>query len=780
MKCLNKIVQKALKLFKDIKFDKLTNLKTMKRTCFYCMIVWMFITSQAFAQSGKISGFISDKLTQNGLQGATIRSGSDGVLSDENGRYTLILQPGEHEIEVSFVGYFKQTRKITLTQGQTIELNFILEENVSILQTTTVTAGKYETPLAESTVSLEVVKPSLIESVNANTVDEVLNKIPSVNIIDGQANIRGGSGFSYGAGSRVLLLVDDMPALQVDAGYTNWADVPVENIEQIEVVKGAASALYGSAALNGIINIRTGYAKSKPVTKAAIFATTLMNPGDNSQKWWDTPPVEFGAQFLHKQKFDKLDVVIGGFYSGGDQYIKDTYNRYTRLNTGLRYRVNSNLSISLNTNINSGTSRSFFLWKNMNEGAWVGDTNTVAESKKLRFFIDPSVLYFDKFGNKHKIMGRWNSVDNNNLNNQSNQSNSLYAEYQFQRDLKMLGIILTAGITETYSKISAELYGNADFSVENRAAYLQLDKKFGPRLTISTGARYEYNSIKVPESILRDTFNTEAKPVFRAGINYKLGEATYVRSSFGQGYRFPTIAEKFIQTNFSSFQIFPNDTLKSETGWSGELGIKQGFKISDWYGFIDVAGFWTEYKDMMEFTLSAGAEGVGFRALNIGNTIIKGFDIGIAAQGQLFGLPTSLFSGYTYLDPKFATFGPKEMQSSSRDDGLNILKYRFRHSVKFDAESKYKGFSIGAAFIYNSNMDAIDRVFNVFIKDVKAFREKHDNGFAIMDVRMSYSPFNSFKTTLIVGNIFNTIYSWRPGRLESPRNITLRLDYTFN
>ena len=65
-------------------------------------------------------------------------------------------------------------------------------------------------------------------------------------MVSSQPNIRGGSGWSYGAGSRVLLLVDDIPALQADAGLAQWDDIPVENIAQIEVVKGAASALYGS------------------------------------------------------------------------------------------------------------------------------------------------------------------------------------------------------------------------------------------------------------------------------------------------------------------------------------------------------------------------------------------------------------------------------------------------------------------------------------------------------------------------------------------------------
>ena len=61
-----------------------------------------------------------------------------------------------------------------------------------------------------------------------------MEQVPGVTIIDGQANIRGGSGFSYGAGSRVLLLVDDLPMLAADAGDIKWSFLPVENLEQVE------------------------------------------------------------------------------------------------------------------------------------------------------------------------------------------------------------------------------------------------------------------------------------------------------------------------------------------------------------------------------------------------------------------------------------------------------------------------------------------------------------------------------------------------------------------
>src|SRR5205085_5635963 len=111
----------------------------------------------------------------------------------------------------------------------------------------------------------------LIESRNAVAMDEGLDYIPGVNIIDGQANIRGGSGWSYGAGSRVQIMVDDLPQLTADANDAKWNFFPVENLEQIEVIKGASSVMFGSSALNGVMNIRTAFPRDTPSTKVSLF-----------------------------------------------------------------------------------------------------------------------------------------------------------------------------------------------------------------------------------------------------------------------------------------------------------------------------------------------------------------------------------------------------------------------------------------------------------------------------------------------------------------------------
>ena len=124
---------------------------------------------------------------------------------------------------------------------------------------------------------MEVIKPQMIENKNTTEIQTAMEQIPGVNITDGQANIRGGSGWSYGAGSRVLVMVDDMPLISGDAGQVQWKLIATENINQVEVIKGASSVLYGSSALNGVINIRTAFPSKKDIDKHPLNGYTKIN-----------------------------------------------------------------------------------------------------------------------------------------------------------------------------------------------------------------------------------------------------------------------------------------------------------------------------------------------------------------------------------------------------------------------------------------------------------------------------------------------------------------------
>ena len=761
-------------------FNKKNSMKQL-----YILIGLMIFGASAFAQKATVFGKITDGYN-NILVAATVQAGTNGTTTDALGNYSLELEAGTYEIEVSYLGYETTTKAVTLAAGEEKNLNIQLLEGASLLKTATVTSGKFEKPLGEVTVSLEVIKPSLLENTNTVQVDEVIEKVPSVTVVDGQPNIRSGAGYSYGAGSRVLLLIDDLPALQGDAGFPNWNFVPVENIAQIEVVKGAASALYGSSAMNGIINIRTAYPTSEPYTKVSTFATMYSNPSDSRKKWWgDTTetPLKTGIQLAHRQKFGKLDLVLGAYYLYDQSFRKDAFTRYGRFNVNTRYRVNDELAVGLNANYQNGRTGNFILWSDDTTGAYVPREGTITENNNYRLIIDPYVTYY-KGNMRHKLMGRFYNIKNDQGNataDQSINSQQIYGEYQFQRNFKEIDMVLTSGIVASYLTVDAALYGDTTYTTSNSAFYAQLDKKFFDKLNVSIGLRYERNTI----SSLDTSINvlSELKPVMRFGVNYQAAAYTYIRGSFGQGYRFPTVAEQFISTQIgNALTIYPNDTLTSETGWSAEVGVKQGFKIDNFKGYLDVAAFWMEYNDMMEFTFGnygGGLGGLGFASLNIGDTRIQGVDVSVAGTGKLFGLKTSALIGYTYTLPTYRNF--ESIDTNINSIGENILKYRFQHLMKFDYETTFKQFTLGIAFLGYSHVDNVDAIFeNDFVlPGVRSFREANNSGTLVTNIRFSYQINEHFKAAILVNNLTNEEYSLRPALLEAPRSFSLRLDYKF-
>ena len=94
-------------------------------------------------------------------------------------------------------------------------------------------------------------------------------------------------------------------------------------------------------------------------------------------------------------------------------------------------------------------------------------------------------------------------------------------------------------------------------------------------------------------------------------------------------------------------------------------------------------------------------------------------------------------------------------------------------------KTEYDNLSLGVAVLYSSNMEAIDRVFDVVIQGVADYRAENNSGATIVNARLGYQMTPELKATLLCKNLFNAEYMFRPGILEPPRHISLRLDAMF-
>lgn len=732
------------------------------------------------AQNAFIKGKLTDPKTKETIVGAgVVLDDTTGTVTDIDGNYFLRTTPGKHKLDFKYTGYTTQTRVIELKENDSLHIDLAMEADSKQLDVVVVSAGKFEQKLTDVTVSMEVIKPRLIESKGLQSIENAIDQVPGVNVIDGQANIRGGSGFSYGAGSRVLLTVDEMPMLSADAGDVKWTFLPVENCEQIEIIKGASSALFGSAAMNGVINFRTAYAKDKPETKIVISSGVYDKPERPELAWWQNYYHSYsGINIYHAQKIQNLDLVLGAnlFDDEGFRY-RETEQRY-RVNTNLRYRFQGKLQ-GLQIGVNANTIRTkgglFLGWVDADSGAWRPTGGDLSHYVTYRTNIDPYITYLTKKNGKHTLRTRFYRIKNTNNTDQESVADVYYSEYQYQKRFEN-GLAITTGLVYNYNEVkSGSLYGN-HYSA-NVAGFAQVDKKWD-RLSVSVGLRGEYFKV---DSIA--TKNIE--PVARAGVNYRLMEATFVRASFGQGFRFPAVAEKFIRTSASGLEIYPNDSLQPERGWSAEVGIKQGLRVGKWQGYFDLAGFWTEYRDMMEFTFGQWGQlfvdpygGFGAKSRNIGNTQIKGVEVTLMGEGKVGPINVALLMGYTYIDPIKTDFDPAA-DTARGSTTKNILKYRYQHNVKSDIELGYKKVKFGVSARYNSYMENVDRFFLDAFPGVRKYREKNKGGDMVFDTRLSYQVLETTRVSFIVNNLLNHEYESRPMDMQPPRVFALQLMVKF-
>ncbi len=395
---------------------------------FLLLSLCLLSSSFIFAQKAIFKGTITDSETEEALMGVGVKIGNMGTASDFDGNFRIELAAGTYSVEINYVGYLPEKKEIELKSGEELTLNFQLRLADNIMEAATITSSKFEKSLGEATVSLAVIQPRLLENTNAVAVNEVLDKMPGVNMLDDQVDIRGGAGYAQGTGSRVLLLMDDLPVLQVDAGLPQWRDLPTENIAQMEILKGAASALYGSAAMNGIINIRTAYPTAKPLTKISLSGKYFMSPRDPANQWWDgsTQPFESNLQVAHRQKIGKLDIVAGGnayydqSFMRGNKVTVDEVDtlpnmvRAVRGTVNLRYRFSDKVMVGLNTNVNLGQQNRHLFWRTDSLGSlYEGDANSIPiRGKYQRITIDPSVTAYDNAGGRHRVQTRYYYINN--------------------------------------------------------------------------------------------------------------------------------------------------------------------------------------------------------------------------------------------------------------------------------------------------------------------------------------------------------------------------------
>ena len=771
------------------------------RQYFVTLLLSLVFSYTSFSQSASIRGVVKDGSTGELLEGAIVlQPPANGTTTDISGNYELKVAPGEVTLIISYIGLKADTQHLTLKDGQQKNLNITFGGNTNELQTIVVTENKVGEKIQKATQSVDVIKPRMLETNNITNMTSAVTKLPGVTILDGQMSVRGGSGYAYGAGSRVTLVVDEIPLMTADRQDIKWPFIPIENAEQMELVKGASSTQYGASALNGVLNVTTAYARDTPITRITMFYEGYGKPPVDSFRWWKRGgkffqnPNNIGMSFLHSEKIGDFEFVASGMMKGSQSYLQGDDEYYTRFSGKVRWhphklqRLTLEVEASTLYDINSFQ----FYWQDAGH-PYLPAGGVVISQRMFYAYIDPKFKYIDKKGNEHKVFYR--AYRQKNIDGQSDfWINSVF--YQFRHDFGHYVRLLAGANNDHYTMNDGTLgLHKGDFGGGFISG--QLNYKF---LTLNAGVREEY--------VHEDSAITPTVPVFRAGASFEIRKYNYLRLSFGQAFRVPSIAEKYVLYSLGGVEIIPNTKLQPERGYTAELGYKRSLKIGNWLGYLDASLFYTQFRDMVEFVFNVATINNTltpyFQSQNISKARIFGWEGTLYGEGQLTpNVDVVTLLGYTYFygvdlnDPKalennnlgtflknaFTHFTLKTAVDNYtwNKETEGMLKYRNPQQFKADIDFiLYKKFHVGSAVQYYGYMTQVDQVFTVFVAGVDQYRIQHRNkGDVTWDLRAGCFFNRNIALNFIVKNVLNTYTVVRIARPDPPRSFTVQLVVNF-
>lgn len=686
------------------------------------------------------------------------------TFTDGSGRYRFASLPvGSLGIDAAAIGYRSARDTLILTPGDSVRLDFHLVAQPILLVPTVVTAAKRSQLLDQTVNSVALVDQQQIAQHAVNTIDEAVDRATGVQFISGQVNIRGSSGFAEGLGSRVLLLVDGVPANQGDRGGINWDVIPVDRVDRIEVVKGAGSALYGSSAFGGVVNLITREVPEGWHGRVRITTGAFSNPPRDAWRFRDFTGIQDGVDIAGSYG---RDAVRAGFSAGArhsDGYRQQDRADHWQITAKGDWRPEPATRVDVS-------------------GAWASDQYDVPEPWCVAGGCDDRGEAIQPFksdtanlGNRTRsdkgyvtaIITRTPSTSVTWLARGSwlrthftdsypkRQPPRSTADYSIANRYGFEGRVVsqpdssrtvTAGVEGTIAEGWSNIFsgdtagGTGRHSQGEYAAYAEAEQALGPtRITI--GARSDF--------LVVDGGGLTAFVSPRFGIVWPTATGSW-RASVGRAFRAGSLAERFVTTYVFSFPVIPNPALTSEEGWTSELG-------RSWSGMAwlrgDAAVFWTEARRLIEPVFTPQGE-IQFQ--NLQRARLLGLDVSATATPWTSRLSTTVAYQYLYA-----------RQLKTATTLQQPLLFRPKHLLTISADYTFHHLGIGAEFRYSSRYE---REYPIYTQD-QLYEAR------VLDLRAGWTA-GPVDIRVKVGNVFNYIYNLAPRTLEPVRNVTLVASFT--
>ncbi len=583
---------------------------------------------------------------------------SAGTTTDMSGHYMLVNLPeGEVEITAQMIGYKSQTKKVSLKQSVTLEVNFVLEEEVMSLNAVVVTGTRTSKRQTESPVIVNVLEGKTLGQIQANTLSEGLCFQPGLRVeTDCQTCNYSQLRINGLGGSYSQILINGRPVLSPLTGLYGMEQIPSNMIDRIEIVRGGGSALYGSSAVGGTVNIITKIPDQNSY-EVSVNHALINNEGNDNQvnanlnvltlrrnagmsifasgrqrDYYDANGDNFSelpmlrnnsfgfTSFLKPAPNQKLEFSFSSMYEyryGGEMTDKAAYlaqqseeRTHNVLMGGVDYEIdfNNNNSSFITYLAAQNTKRKHYT------GIIPDDQDT---ADYLQHFINPP------YGN----------TDNNTF------QAGLQVNHKFENFLSGTNL-MTIGAEYLYDYVFDEISAYnylLDQTTFNSGAFLQSDWEIITGLTLLAGVR-------------ADKHNLVDKVVFnpRFSVLYRLNGNTQFRASWASGFRAPQAFDTDMHIAFAGggvTRIRLADNLKEEKSSSYSVSVNYDQASENYIWGFTVEGFYTLLNNafMLE---EAGSDEFGliYEKRNANGSIVKGVTVELRGN---YNRKVQLEAGFT-------------------------------------------------------------------------------------------------------------------------------------
>lgn len=714
----------------------------------YILLVLLFSFASAIAD---VNGVIIDSEDKEPIIGARISVVGTliGDITDRKGGFNIKSTKDSLVLEIQYAGYEKKNITIDSKNALKVELVRLTYHSNELI----VSANKKTESIQNVPISVSLIKSEEFSTRSITSIDYALQYVPGVEVNQDNVSIRGSSGFSFGVGTRTIFLQDGFPLLSADNNDIKFDIIPILFIDRVEVIKGAGSALYGTSALGGVINVITAKPSSNPMIRARLYSGVYDSPKYEQWDWSDKSLIDKGLDLAYSQKFGDY-----GIMGSVSLFSRDSYKRYDksdRLSLFIKqlYDFSETTNFELTANYSTSKTDDWVYWNSLDSAlippsgtdeSIAITSNKLAISSNLKHILNENSFMNVKLGLFNTYFS--NMLANDNIEYRESTGNTYFFETQYSNSLNDYNSLI-AGVESRINQVSSFTYGDNIQTI--LGAYTQLENKSLTNLIATLGVRVDKE--------LLDTIDTKIQFSPKIGLNYTVNEDITLRSSYGRGFRTASLAERFASVQFQGFNVVANPELRSEVSQSFELGISYDLLKSNNYLNLDISGFYNKYDDLIEPTLEATSQAV-IKFMNVIEAEISGveFDLTFKTE-ENFTIKSSL----TYLNPMNIVEN-KDLKYRSNYLWYNSLNYK---SLPFEVQLDYR---------YKSKYNEIDNNLGLTIKDYNLKIDAH-----ILDLSLSvYSDVFDSKTkfTINVKNALNYYYLEMVGNMAPIRFLNFQIE----